>query len=103
MTGAVAIPAPVQELMQQILSEYAGRKPRYRYFENRQTKEMFCWTVETVDGKYVCWTYRPIGTGSRSGHPRRWTAVDRVDFAKRKAAKARAYARYLKSKESEMK
>ena len=98
----VPIPAAVQELMRELMPQ--TRMPRYRYFENKATGEMFCWTVETMsNGKYVCWNYQPYGEGSRSGKPRAWKPVDRVEFAKRKTAKARALARYQKSIATERK
>ena len=73
------------------------REPNYRYFENRKTKEMFCWTVEKVDGKYTCFNYTPAGKGSRSGSPKRWKLTKRIQFSKRKSAKARALKRYEQS------
>lgn len=41
---------------------------------------------------------KPYGKGARTS-PTKWKAVDRVEFARRRIAKARAYSRYLKSKQ----
>lgn len=85
----------LQELMRNLMPR--TRMPSYRYYQGRRG-EMYCWTTEPMDnGKFVCWTYKPIGRGARSGKPRTWKITKRVEFARRKVAKARAYARYMKS------
>lgn len=100
MNNTTPIPASVQSLMQSILDGYTSRSPSYRYFENKKTKEMFCWTTEPMNnGKFVCWNYKPVGVGSRTGNPKKWKAIKKVEFSRRKSAKARAYSRYLKSLE----
>lgn len=78
------------------------RQPNFRYFKNSKGV-MFCWTTEPMEnGKFACWTYQPYGKGARSGKPGRWKMINRVDFAKRRVAKARAYSRYQKSESKEV-
>lgn len=83
------------EALRQLAAELMPRPVNYRYYDGPRG-EMYCWTTEPVKGKFVCWTYRPVGPGARS-NPRRWKMVDRVEFARRKIAKARALARYQKA------
>lgn len=80
-----------------LMTSLLPRQAKYRYFENTKTKEMFCWSVEKVNGKYAAWNYTPYGKGSRSGSPSKWKLKKRVNFSKRKAAKARAWKRFQKS------
>jgi hypothetical protein len=86
-------------VMSDVFPELYVQSPRYAYW-NGPRGEMYCYTTEPINGKFVCWTYKPVGKGARSGKPKRWEMTDRVEFARRKVAKARAYGRYLKSKES---
>lgn len=48
------------------------------------------------DGRFVVLAYRPVGRGSRIGKAEEWKRVYFKGFAKRKVAKARALAIYLK-------
>jgi len=90
--NGITIPPAVQDLMASLMP----RQPRYRYFEGPH-KEMYCWTTERVNGKYICFDYIPYGKGSRSGNPTQWKLKNKIKFAKRKVAKARALKRYLKA------
>lgn len=74
----------------------ARNKRSYRYFEHKQ--HMYCYTPwKDTDGKYWAWTYKPYGKGSQSGEAKKWRAVQKVSFSKRKLAHKRAEARYIKS------
>jgi hypothetical protein len=67
----------------------------YTYWEDEGW--MFCYTPwKAINGKYYCWTYRPVGKGSRSGNPEGWKMEGLVSFSKRKLAKQRAYDRLVK-------
>jgi len=91
MNGLI-IPPAIQDLMASLMP----RQPNYRYFGDPKGVK-YCWSTERVNGKYLCFDYVPFGKGSRSGNPTQWEPKNRVEFAKRKVAKARAYKRYLKS------
>lgn len=70
----------------------------YIYFEDKRTKAMYCYTPwADTRGWYWCFDYAPRGKGSRSGDPSRWMIKNPVKFRKRKAARARAKARYRKA------
>jgi hypothetical protein len=89
------IPDDVKDEIRKLLSDY--RAPRYTYWKGPRG-EMYCYSTEPLHGKFICWTYKPFGAGARSGKPENWKMTDRVEFSRRKVAKARAYSRYLKSK-----
>jgi hypothetical protein len=84
-------------MMRDLFPEMFARSPRYSYWTGPRG-EMYCCTTEPLNGKFVCWTYQPFGEGSRTGKAKQWKMVDRVEFARRKVAKARAYSRYIKAK-----
>jgi len=86
----IIIPREIQELMASLMTP---RVTRWRYFEGPRG-ELYCWNTERLpNGKFACWTYQPYGKGSRSGNPTRWRIRNRVEFARRKVAKARAFKR----------
>jgi len=76
------------------------RSPNYRCFRVGQHK--FCWTTERMsDGKYHTFDYAPVGPGARTGKAKRWKLRREVKFATRKAARARALARYYAARAKE--
>jgi len=92
----ITMPRELQELAASLMP----RSPNYRYFTGPRG-EMYCWSTERVNGKFCAWTYSPVGKGARSGKPRQWHVINRVNFKLRKVAKARALARYKKAMEEE--
>lgn len=83
-----------------IAALFTTRTPGYRYFQDR-VGVRYCWNVEPVDerdGRWFAWEYRPVGKGSRIGKATRSEMKHRVRSGSRGAAKARAYAWYLKAK-----
>lgn len=72
-----------------------GRAPRFRYFQ-RKNGPMFCWTTETVEGRYASMVYVPVGRGSRSGKAVQWRIADESisGHQLRRDAKARALRLY---------
>lgn len=74
------------------------REHTFNYFLSRKG-DLFCYTPHPdVDGNFWCFTYKPIGKGSRSGKAIQWKAIDLVRCAKRKTAKDKALARWSKSR-----
>lgn len=69
-------------------------------FYKGQRGEKFCYTPHAdTEGNYWCFTYQPIGKGSRTGKPKQWKCIKLVRCAKRKVAQQKAYKRFLTSKE----
>ena len=65
----------------------------YLYYKGPRG-ELYCYTPHPdINGNFWCWTYQPIGKGSRSGRPHKLKLVDLVRCAKRKTAKAKALRR----------
>jgi len=65
-----------------------GRSPRFRYFTMprkwKKTRYAFGWTTERQsNGKFVAFKYRILRNGN-------WKLVKKVEFGKRRVAKARA-------------
>jgi hypothetical protein len=67
------------------------RMPRYRYFQFG--KEMYCWTTEPMRGHFYAMIYRYVKT------TKTWKLVKKVQFGRRKIAKARAYKWYQDAKQ----
>jgi hypothetical protein len=104
------IPDSLHDLMYQLLGGRGVRDSRtkeviefdlkpnqnqYIYWENEGW--MFCYTPwKATNGKYYCWTYRPVGEGSRTGNPSRWKMEGLVACSTRKLAKKKAYNRLVK-------
>lgn len=74
----------------------------YLFYKGSNGK-MHCYTPHPdANGNYWCFTYQPIGKGSRSGRAHTWKVVDLVRCAKRKTAKAKALRRLKSAAEGVM-
>jgi hypothetical protein len=83
----------LQRLTDEINRVYSQifKMPRYRYFQFQ--KDMYCWTTEpTNDGHFHAMIYRYVKTRKL------WKMVKKVQFGRRKIAKARAFKWYQNAK-----
>jgi hypothetical protein len=88
----------LDEMALRISARLGIRQPHYRYFQIGRNGDMFCWTTERVDGKFISWVYKATGPGSRSDKAEHWKQTRKVEHSMRRAASARAERLFASAK-----
>lgn len=83
--------------LRRMIQSIMPRSPRYRFYQNKETKDRYFYTIEKIIHKnkprYVAGIYRYLKT------KKQFKLVKKVGFSKKYKAKNKAYSLYLKEKD----